>query len=80
MEVNEINAISRIRRVNGDPVEMIWEFEPVEMIWEFEDGKEAVYDFRFGRLSMGKNGKAVETVTTSSIEEVTKSLIRFSEL
>lgn len=71
MEVNEINAISRIRRVNGDPV---------EMIWEFEDGKEAVYDFRFGRLSMGKNGKAVETVTTSSIEEVTKSLIRFSEL
>lgn len=66
-----IDAISRIRKFGG---------VPVEMIWEFEDGKEAVYDFRFGRLSMGKNGKAVETVTTSSIEEVTKSLIRFSEL
>lgn len=71
MEVNEINAISRIRRVNGDPV---------EMVWEFENGTQAVYDFRFGRLSMGKNGKAVETVNTGSIEEVTKSLIRFSEL
>lgn len=69
MEVNEINAISRIRRVNGDPV---------EMLWEFENGTQAVYDFRFGRLSVGKNGKAVETVTTVSIDEVTNTLIRFN--
>lgn len=64
-----IDAISRIRKFGG---------VPVEMIWEFENGTQAVYDFRFGRLSVGKNGKAVESITTVSIDEVTNTLIRFN--